>query len=576
MDTGVTLARVRRRPVARRTRWWLPTPKTVVITLVVLIVGYLALVPLWYLLWGTFFDDNGFTLSGFDRAYNDPYIGEMVRNSLWFAIGASCLALVVGTALAYLYVRIDVPFRGLLLAASAIPLVIPGILYTIAWVFLASPQIGLINKYVEPVLGPGFFDIFSVWGMIWVEGLHMAPIVFLMMAASFRSMDPSLEESALMSGASRWQVLTRIVLPLSRPAVIGAMLIAVVRSLESFEVPALLGLPNNTYVFTSQIYRILSTYPTDLSAAGALSVGLLLLAILGVGVAALANRSARRFQTVSGKAFRPRRTSLGRWRLPVGIAIVAYFLLAVVAPVLVLVYTSLLPRYQAPSRAVFAGMTLDNYRDVFENDKFLTAMKNSVLLGVGSATLVMLLLAVAAFVVVRSKVRGRQIIEQLTFLPLVVPGLVMGLGISFVYLRSPIPIYGTIWILLISYCTRYMPYGMRYAMTSMQQISVELEESAGVSGASWLQSFRRIVLPLMAPGLIAGWTYILIVSFRELSSSILLYSPGTEVVAVVLFQEYENGEFPTVAALGVVMVATLTILILIGQKVAGRVGISER
>lgn len=555
---------------------WLPRPSTVIIAAVVLIIGYLALVPMWYLLWGTFFDEAGFTLAGFERAYNDPYIVDMVRNSLWFAVGSSLLSLVIGTTLAYLYARTDVPFKGMLLAASAIPLIIPAILYTVSWVFLASPQIGLINKYAEPVIGTAFFDIFTVWGMIWVEGLHMAPIVFLMISASFRSMDPSLEESALMSGASQFQVIRKIVLPLSRPALVGVVLIMLVRSLESFEVPALLGLPNNIYVFTSRIYYVLNRYPIDLAAAGALSVGLLILAIGGVGIGRLANRSAKRYQTVSGKAFRPRRTSLGRWRRPVGVLIVAYFLVSVVAPVVVMVYASLLPRYREPSSAAFDSMTLDNYKEVFTNDKAITAMKNSIFLGVGSATLIMLVIAVAAFIVVRSKAHGRQLLEQLTFVPLVVPGLVMGLAISFVYLRSPVPIYGTIWILMIAYCTRYMPYGMRYAMTSVQQISKELEESASVSGASWLQSFRRVVLPLMTPGLVAGWTYILIVSFRELSSSILLYSPGKEVLAVVLFQEYENGEFPTVAALGVIMVATLVVLILIGQKIAGRTSISEQ
>ena len=185
----------------------------------------------------------------------------------------------------------------------------------------------------------------------------------------------------------------------------------------------------------------------------------------------------------------------------------------------------------------------------------------------------MVVMAFVAFIIMRTRVPGRKLLEHITMVPLVIPGLVMGMAIAFVYLRSPIPIYGTIWILVVAYVTRYMPYGMRYAMTSLQQISVELEESAAVSGASWLKTFRRVVLPLMMPGVIAGWTYILIVSFRELSSSILLYSPGREVVAVTMFQQYNNGEFTAAAALGIFMIVILTVLILIGQKVGGRLGI---
>ena len=220
-------------------------------------------------------------------------------------------------------------------------------------------------------------------------------------------------------------------------------------------------------------------------------------------------------------------------------------------------------------------MTLDNYRQLLHMDSALTALKNSLILGVSSATLVMALMAVAAWIVVRSNIRGRKILDGLAFLPLVVPGLVMGLALSFVYLRSPIPIYGTLFILLISYCTRYLPYGMRYSVTSMQQISNELEESALVNGASWWQTFRRVLLPLLMPGLVAGWIYILVVSFRELSSSILLYSPGNEVLSILIFEQFENGQFTVLSALGVVMVLTLVILVTVAYKLGAKVGLKQ-
>jgi iron(III) transport system permease protein len=499
----------------------------------------------------------------------------MMRNSIWFAVGSAALSLVVGTALAFLNVRTDVPFKGLFFAASIIPLIIPGILYTVSWIFLASPDIGLVNFALEPFFGPGTFNIYSVWGMIWVEGLHLSPITFLFMVAAFRAQDPSLEESALMSGASRLTVLRRITVPLLRPAIAASVLIMTVRALESFEVPALLGLQEGIYVFTSKIYFMLRTYPQDLNGAGALALGLLAIAAFGMLLEHVLSRGAKAYQTVTGKGFRPRPIELGKWRPVAGVAIIGYFLLTVILPMLMLLYTSLLPYYQRPSNKAFGSMTLSNYSALLDMKMASTALKNSLILGASSATLVMVLMAIAAWIVIRSNIAGRKLLDLLSFAPLVIPGLVLGLSLQFVYLRSPIPIYGTIWILLIAYCTRYMPYGMRYAVTSMQQISSELEESAAVSGATWWQVFRRVLLPLLMPGLLAGWIYIFVVSFRELSSSILLYSSGNEILSILIWEQFENGKFTILAALGVVMVAVLMVLVTIAYKLGAKVGLQQ-
>ena len=549
--------------------------RSLVVLAAVLLVGYLAVVPLYYLLWGTFFDETGFTAGAFARAYGQRGMGDMVFNSLTFAAGAAVVSLVVGTGLAYLNVRTDVPFKALFFAASMVPLIIPGILYTVSWIFLASPDIGLINVVLRPIFGGDVFNVFSIPGMIWVEGLHLSPLVFLLMVAAFRSMDPSLEESALMSGARRWTVFRRVTVPLVRPAVVAAVLIMVVRSLESFEVPALLGLQSGIYVFTSRIYFVLRSYPPDLGAAGALATSLLLLAVLGIFLSNLVGRGGRNFQTITGRGFRPRPIELGRTRALVGAVIVVYFAVTVVLPLLMLLWVSILDFYRAPSVAALQSLTWDNYHEVFTESKATTALKNSLILGAGAATGVMVVMAVAAWLVVRSRVPGRQLVDHLSFLPLIVPGLVLGLALAFVYLRSPVPIYGTLIILLIAYCTRFMPYGMRYAVTSMHQISSELEESAQVSGASWWSTFRRVLLPLLAPGLVAGWVYIFVVSFRELSSSILLYSPGNEVLSILIWEQFENGEFTVLAALGVVMILTLVVVVTIAYKLGAKVGLRQ-
>src|SRR6266536_1852129 len=454
--TGRRLAQVARE---------LATPRTLLVGGALVIVGYLAVVPLVYLLHDTFTGPAGLSIGAFTRAYSaSSQAGRMMLNSLEFAVGSGALALAIGTLLAYVQVRTDAPLKGLFFAASLVPLIIPGILYAAAWIFLADPRIGLINVVLfQPILGHGLFNTFSMWGMIWVQGLHLAPIAFLLMGAAFRSMDPALEEAALMAGAPRHLLLRRITMPLVRPAIVSAILLMFVQSLESFEVPGLLGLQNGIYVFTSRIYFVLRQFPIDYGAAGAYALGLLAFAVAGVAANGWLSRNARSYQTVTGKAFRPRPIELGRARPLVGGLVMLFFLL-----------------------------------------------------GVGAATVVMFLSAVASWVVVRTRAPGRRVLDALTFTPLVVPGLVLGLALSFVYLRTSLPIYGTLWILLIAYATRFLPYGMRYSSAAMTQTSGELEESAHVCGASWWQTFRRVLLPLASSGVLAGWVYILVVSFREL------------------------------------------------------------
>lgn len=562
-----------------RFRWRkLIEPKFLIIVTVVLIIGYLALVPLIYLLWGTFFDEAGLTFEAFQRAYGEggtTSLGELVSNSLIFATGATLVSVFMGTFLAFLTERTDVPFKRLIFAGSLIPLIVPGILYTISWIFLASPRIGFINRLLEPFFGPGTIDVFTLYGMILVQGMDNSPLVFLLMVAAFRSMDPSLEESALMSGSSLLHVFRKVTLPLAKPALFAAFLIMAVKNIEAFETPALLGMPKGIWVFTSRIWRVLSQHPADYGQAGAYALSLLIITSLGIYFQTRYSRRGKQFQTVTGKGFRPRPLPLGKWRIPLATALMAYFFIAIVLPAFILVYMSTQPYYAVPSVDTFSNMTLDNYRYVFDNSQTVRAFRNSFTLGLGAATLVMFGTAVASWLVVRTKLPGRWMVDNLAFVPLVIPGLVLGVSLLFVYLRFPIAIYGTMWILLISYITRYMPYGMRYASTSMYQIGGELEESAEVSGASWWQTFRRIDLPLLVPGLMAGWIYIVMTSVRELSSSILLYSPGNEVLAVMIYEQYENGQFTELAALGSLLIAALVVLVYLAQRLGANIGVKS-
>lgn len=534
---------------------------------VVALVAYLALVPIAFLLAEAFDVGQGLSLEHFRNAYASVGLAAMAGNSLWFAAGASLVAGVTGTALAFVVVRTDLPWRRLVFAGALVPLIVPGVLYTISWIFLASGRIGLLRGLL-----PAGLDVFSLPGMMLVEGLHLSPLVFLLMAAAMRSMDPALEEAALMSGAGPATVVRRVTLPLLVPALYASLLVMAVRALESFEVPALLGIPSGIWVFTSRIWKSLDAFPPALGEAGAYAVSLLVVTSLAMLVYSRLVRPGARHETVSGRGARPWRWPLGRWRgLVVGLT-AAYLLVAAAVPLAILLYASLQPFYSPPSLQGLSTLTLDSYATVLEAAT-VRAFVNSMVLAVGTATAVMLVMGAAAWFVVRGPRRGRWLVDNLTALPLVIPGLVIGVALLFVYLRVPLPIYGTLWILFLAYFTRFMPYGMRYAVTSMQQIGREAEEAAHMSGASWTQTFRRVTLPLLLPGLVAGWIYVVIVSVRELSSSIILYSPSSEVLPVRIFVLYEGGQFTDLAALGIVLVVVLVGLALAAYRLGSRVGV---
>lgn len=531
----------------------------------VLLLAYLTLVPLLFLLYGSLTSARApgtFTFANYVRAYTDPAAFRLLANSATYAAGAAAISFVTGTLLAWMSERTNTPLRGLFFSLSLIPLIIPGVLFTVAWIFLLSPKIGLINVFLVWLFGLEHppFTSYSLYAMMWVDGLHYSPLAFLLMSAAFRSMDPSLEESALMSGAGLRQTFSRITLRLAAPAMASAFFILFVRALETFEVPALLGLPAGIQVFTSKIWLATRRYPPDFGLAGAYASSLLLLTSIGVYFYSRLTRETQRFATVTGKGFRPRVIDLGRWRYLTAAFLLLYLCLIVILPLFVLLWNSLLPFYMPPSIQALSSLTLSNYPVAFKFPQTVRAIRNSIVLALSSAALVMLLTSVVAWIVVKSRIRGRWLLDNLATLPVVFPGLVMGVALMLVYLTLPLPIYGTLWILLIAYVTRFLPYGMRACSASLVQIHRELEEAAQVSGASPGAQFRRIVLPLLTPALLAGGLYVVIVSIRELGSSVLLWGPGAEVFSVILFDLWQTGLVQEVSALGVLLTAFLFVL----------------
>ena len=544
---------------------------------------YLGVVPLGFLVWQSFFTPQTaakaaqFTFGNYQEAYGSSDTWLLFWNSMRFATGASLIAFVLGTLLAWMNERTNTPFKQLFFALSIVPLIIPGILFTVAWILLGSPKIGLINLALQGLFETDavFVNVYSLGGMIWVDGLHYSPMAFLLMTAAFRAMDPALEESAVMSGANLLKVLSKVTLPLVWPAIFATMLILFVRAVESFEVPALLGLPVGIQVFTSAIYQAVHRYPSQVGLASADAVTLLIITTAGVYFQSRLSTRGSKYATMTGKGFRPRLIDLGRWRyVAIGIFLV-YFLLIVVLPLAVLLWSSLQKFYAVPSMEALSRLTLDPYRTILNHPDLLRTVWNSVLLALATATTIMLVTSVICWIVVKTKLPGRWLLDNVASLPMVFPGIVLGLSIMILYLYLPVGVYGTLWIMLIAYITRFMPYGLRYNTTSMLQIHKELEESAAMSGASWTTTFWRVILPLLKPGLVAGWIYIVIVSIRELSTSILLYSPGNEVMSILIWELWENGQYVELSALGVMFIFALFILVMVAQWIGRRFGIRE-
>ena len=557
--------------------------KWVVIGLCVAFAVYIAVVPLAFLLWQSFFTPQTaskaaqFTFENYAQAYGSADTARLLWNSLRFAVGASLFSFTLGTALAWMNERTNTPFKGLFFALSIIPLVIPGILFTVAWILLGSPKIGILNLALQDWFGVErpLFNVYSLAGMVWVDGLHYSPMAFLLMTAAFRAMDPSLEESATMSGANIFQVARRVTLKLTWPAILATLLVLFVRAIESFEVPALLGLPVGIHVFTSAIYQAVHRYPSQIGLAS--SYGMTLLVITSIGVYFVSRLSGRgsKYATMTGKGFRPRRIDLGPWRWACAGAFVLYFLMIVVLPFSVLLWSSFQKFYTIPSWQALHNLTLDPYRFIFSYPNLGRTVWNTLVLSLGSATLIMLVTSVICWIVVKTKIPGRWLLDNVASLPMVFPGLVLGLAIMIFYLNVDVGVYGTMWIMFIAYVTRFMPYGLRYNTTSMLQIHKELEESAAMSGASWGTTFWRVILPLLKPGLVAGWIYVMIVSIRELSSSILLYSPGTEVLSISIWELWENGQYVELSALGVLFILLLFALVTAAQWLGGKFGVKE-
>lgn len=530
-----------------------------ILTLVCVVTAYLVVPPLFSVIQTSLSTTTltgalgEFTLRHYRDVLSGFRFAAPLMNTLYFALGSAFLATFLGGAIAWLVTRTDTPLRGLGYFTAFASFGTPFILYTIGWLLLLGKS-GPVNAWLRHLLDlPGpLFNVYSLAGMVLVEAFLWSPLVFLMLAASFRAMDPALEDASAACGANGLQTMMRVSLRLMLPAIFSVVLLVFIRAFESFEIPALVGLPGDVRVLTTAIFLDAHRMPPRYGTAGAFSVLLMLLVAAALYCYSRVTREAAKFHTVTGKGYRPSLIRVGRWRYVTGGLIALYSFCLLALPFLIILWASLLPFYSHPSLEALSRLTLRNYETVIKYPKLFDAVRNSMLLGLGSATFVMGLTTLASWILVRTRLKARWLLDLLTTLPLVFPGIVMGLAILRFYLTVPIPIYSTLWILLVAYVARYIPYGIRYTHAGLLQLHRELEEAAYSSGASWLDCFRRITLPLLTPSFLGGWVFVFLISAKELSMSILLAGPRTPVVSVTIFELWENAQIGELAAFGVV------------------------
>jgi iron(III) transport system permease protein len=553
---------------------FLSQPVSWVFLFVGAIIGFLSLYPTFFLFYGSVMDaplgvPGHFTLQNYVRAFGDPEAYPLLLNSFIFGLGAAGLSVIFALALAWITIRTNAPFRRLFELTAIIPNILPPILVSISWVMLLNPSNGLINGLFVKILGleKGPFNIYSMAGLIFVEALILTPLAFLIIAAALKSMDPSLEESAKTLGSGELGVMSRITFPLMRPAILAAATLNFVRAVESFDTPAIIALPARIEVFTTKIWReALGSFPTNHNLAATYGVGILMIALLFVYLYRRFTSQVESFSTVTGKGFRPHQIDLGKWKYLASAVAFLLLVLLVVLPILVLLLVAILPYYHVPTWQTWNNLTLDHFRYIWATPRVHRAFANSLFLALMGATVCMLLASLASYITVRTKLAGRGILEGLVFIPWAFPGTALALGLLWAYIDFPIPVYATIWIILIAYVTRFLPYGMRAVSSTIIQVHKELEEASVACGAGFLTTFRRVLIPMMRPGVMAGWIILVTIFMREFSATLFLYSPGSEPLGPLLYFLYLDGMRGRVAAIGLVISVISVVLIAIAQR----------
>jgi iron(III) transport system permease protein len=532
--------------------------RNVALGLLLAVLLFLTAYPMGMLIYGSLHttppgEAGTFNLDGY-RAMLSRQNGLMLLNTIGLSLVKTGFALVFALFLAWVVARTDTPYRNTLEVLVTLPFYIPPILTAMAWGMLASPKGGAINLAWTALTGSRepLVNVYSYGGVVWHMMQYSTPFLFLLLVSAFRSMDPTLEDSSRMSGASPWTTFRRVTLGLMLPVTTSAFILSFIRGVESFESALIFGTPAGIEVITTEIYHLIHhTNRPDYPQATALALGIM---VLMFGLVAWQWRllGDRSFVTVTGKGYNPRVTRLGRWRWATFAVCVLFFVVTVVLPVGQLVVGSFFKFFGFYRVSM---LTVDHYLAVWQNRLVWRALGNTLLLGLLGATATMVLGGLIAYVLVRTRSRLRGVLEVLAWLPWMMPGMVLGIGLLWAYalMPGPLQLYGTLWALLVAYISLGTPLGVRTMAGAFAQVASDLEECSRVHGAPWWTTFRRILLALAWPAFAVGWILIFFGILRELSASILLYSVGHEVLSVVVMRLWTEGKAGQVSVIALVM-----------------------
>jgi iron(III) transport system permease protein len=571
---GAGVAGMTARPKARQTAVrFRPRLEHVVMGGAIVSLVILVVLPLLSLLLGSLRGQGGLGLDHFTEVLSGRLYVQALKNSLVLGAWTGLFSLLIGILMAFAISRTDVPGKRLLQITASLSYLSPPFLTAIAFVYLFSPNAGLVNVFIRDVAGLPWltFNIFSMAGLVLVTVLHTFPYVYLLASSALQSVDASYEEAAQILGASKLRTAISITAPLIAPAILSGILLAFVNAIALFGSQAIIGLPGRIVTLPTRIYALFD-YPPEYGLASALSLVFVVITVVALYLqrAFLARRS---FVTLGGKGARPQLMQLGPWRwVLLGFGILV-FVVSIIAP-----YATLLAVSFSKSWGLdfWKGLTLANYKFIlFDYNVTQRAILNSLLLATLAATLAVLLGAVIGWIDLRTLIPGRKLLDYASLIPLGLPGIVVAVALIQFWLAMPFALYGTLAILLLAYIGRYIPLSVRAANASLRQVDPSLEESAQILGASWATTMREITLPLIRPGLFAGWLLVFVPVIQELSASILLFSSSSITLAVAVFNLYETGYVEPVAALAMINMAIIGAAILIANKLAGG-GIAER
>lgn len=511
-----------------------------------------------------------FTLKHYAGVLSQERSYELLGRTVGFSASMTLCAASMGFLFAWIAARTNAPGRRWMPIAVLLPYLIPPTLGAVCWILLLSPRNGIINMLIEPLVGGALFNIYSFAGMVFVESLYTFPLAFIFFYATLSSIDPVLEEASAAAGATALQTFRRITLPRMMPTLISVGTILFIIGLESFDVAWFLGYPAKIYILSIEVFLLTRfNFPADVGGAAVYGVIALIASLVLVQVYRRVTADDRRFVAITGKAYRLGSLDLGRWRWVASLAFYAIVCVIGVLPLLLLLAISLNAITWPFSLQPHASLA--NYVWIFSDSESRRALLNTALIALGGASIAVSAGFVIAYVCTRTNARGRGLLDTLSFLPFTFPGSVLAIGIVSTFINTPI--YNTLWIMLLAFSIKFLPYSIRNINGNLMQIHRELEEASQVAGASLLLTIRRIVLPLVVPGLVAAWSLLFIVFMRQFSLPIMLSSPGSQVVTIMLFQEWDAGKMGHVAAYGIVMVSASLPFMVAARLLSARRGL---